>query len=94
LAVTEIWSRYWFARCLIETGLLACLFYALSGPAFEAWRPGFADAPLRAYREAVHQAADEAQYVLESGPARVVTLRIERMRREYIDNNLKLNLPR
>ncbi len=67
MAVTEIWSRYWFARCLIETGLLACLFYALSGPAFEAWRPAFADAPLLIGEQVAMMAAINAVFKMDIG---------------------------
>lgn len=94
LAVAQLWSRYWIARCLMETGLLACMFYVLSGPSFEHMRPAFADKPLRDYRMAVHEAAEDVMFAFDSGPVQVMTLRIERMRRQYIDDKLKLELPR
>ncbi|NBN63294.1 hypothetical protein GWI72_01475 [Microvirga tunisiensis] len=94
VAVAQLWSRYWFARCLLETGLLACLFYALSGPAFDGLRPGFAEEPLRAYRVAVTEAARETASILDAGPARLAVMRVERLKRDYIDRNIKLAMPK
>lgn len=94
LAVAQLWSRYWVARCLMETGLLACVFYVLSGPSFEHMRPAFAEKPLREYRMAVHEAARDVMFAVDSGPVQVMTLRVEKLRRQYIDDNLRLELAR
>lgn len=94
MLVVQLWSRYWIVRCLLETGLLASVFYMLSSPAYDSIRPAFADEPLRAYRAAVHDTVKHIEDLADQGPVTAIAAQIERLRRQYIDNRLKLDLNR